>query len=267
MDRRTALGVVLLVAGVALALLTGEGAWRVPVVAALTVPGAYLALGRHLGGNSAPHPPADPPVVVLDPVVTGCWTAVNSPTTRVPSHGTHGYAQTWAVDLLVDGDLTAPGGAFGRPDGFASFGAPVRSAVDGVVVTAADGQRDHRTRRGVLGTGYLVAESLVRVLGGMTRVTGNHVVVRAEPSPAPGTDVHVAVCHLRRGSVAVEPGQRVRAGDELGRCGNSGNTTQPHVHLQAMTGPDPRRSTGLPFRVRTAHGDVDLPPTGESLTF
>jgi murein DD-endopeptidase MepM/ murein hydrolase activator NlpD len=265
-SRITLLGVVLLAAGLALAvLLPGDGAWRVVLVALLVVPGAHLAVGRHLGGGSAPRPTGEPPTVVLAPVVDGRWTAVNSPTSTVPSHGTHGYAQTWAVDLLVEGDLEAPGGPFGRPGDLASFDVPVRSAVDGVVVSASDGQRDHRNRRGVAGYAYFVLESTVRALGGMTRVLGNHVVVRADPSP--GTDVHVLVCHLRRGTVAVAPGQRVRVGDELGRCGGSGNSTQPHVHLQAMTGPDPRRATGLPFRVRTADGERALPATGETATF
>jgi len=261
-DRSTLLGLALLVVGFVLALvLPGEGAWRTALVAVLVVPGAYLAVGRSLGGASAPRPSDGAPTVVLAAVVQGRWTAVNSPTTRVPSHGTHGYAQTWAVDLLVDGDLAAPGGAFGDPAELASFGVPVRSAVAGVVVAASDGQRDHRTRRGVAGFAWFLPESTVRAFGGMTRVLGNHVVVRAEPSPVQGVDVHVLVCHLRRGSLAVRTGQQVRAGEELGQCGNSGNSTQPHVHLQAMTGPDPRRATGLPFRFAVA----DLPADGETV--
>jgi murein DD-endopeptidase MepM/ murein hydrolase activator NlpD len=44
----------------------------------------------------------------------------------------------------------------------------------------------------------------------------------------------VAVCHLQRASVQVQFGQSVLVGDPLGRCGNSGNSTEPHVHLQAI---------------------------------
>jgi murein DD-endopeptidase MepM/ murein hydrolase activator NlpD len=36
---------------------------------------------------------------------------------------------------------------------------------------------------------------------------------------------------LQRGSIRVEPGQRVRAGDTIGKVGNSGNSSEPHVHL------------------------------------
>lgn len=44
----------------------------------------------------------------------------------------------------------------------------------------------------------------------------------------------VAVCHLRQASIEVQLGQRVRAGEPLARCGNSGNSTEPHVHVQAI---------------------------------
>ncbi len=68
-------------------------------------------------------------------------------------------------------------------------------------------------------------------------------------------DTFVALAHLRRGSLRVGPGERVSAGDVVGECGNSGNTSEPHVHLQVM---DRRRAwlaAGLPFRFVDAVGD------------
>jgi Peptidase family M23 len=57
---------------------------------------------------------------------------------------------------------------------------------------------------------------------------GNHVVL-AMPAGA-----YVVLGHLRRGSVAVAEGETVRAGQLLGRVGNSGWTERPHLHMQAM---------------------------------
>ncbi|SJN11982.1 possible secreted peptidase [Leucobacter sp. 7(1)] len=60
----------------------------------------------------------------------------------------------------------------------------------------------------------------------------------------------VALCHLKQGSVRVRIGQEVRIGDVLGQCGNSGNSTEPHVHVQAIDRPDvsKARAVSLSFR-------------------
>jgi hypothetical protein len=63
-------------------------------------------------------------------------------------------------------------------------------------------------------------------------LAGNHVIVQIAP------EQFMLLAHLQQGSVAVEAGDEVRAGQLLGRCGNSGNTSQPHLHLQVQTGPD-----------------------------
>ena len=44
-----------------------------------------------------------------------------------------------------------------------------------------------------------------------------------------------------------EVGDRVRAGQTIARCGNSGNSSEPHLHLQLMDGPSITRAAGLPF--------------------
>ncbi len=60
------------------------------------------------------------------------------------------------------------------------------------------------------------------------RLMGNHVLLQCE------ADVVLVFAHLRQGSVRVEPGARVRTGDLLGEVGNSGNTSEPHLHIHAQ---------------------------------
>ena len=60
----------------------------------------------------------------------------------------------------------------------------------------------------------------------------------------------VLLAHLRRGSVRVQPGQSVRSGDQLGGCGNSGNSTQPHVHVQVTDSTRWPTAKGLPLAFR-----------------
>lgn len=95
-----------------------------------------------------------------------------------------------------------------------------------------DGEPDHGAVRGFPSIGYALTQRS-RAAHGWAALAGNHVVIE--------TDAHqfVALCHLQRGSLKALVGQRVAVGDELGACGNSGNSTEPHLHLQAMSSPDP----------------------------
>jgi murein DD-endopeptidase MepM/ murein hydrolase activator NlpD len=49
---------------------------------------------------------------------------------------------------------------------------------------------------------------------------------------APGA--FAAYAHIQTGSVAVKTGDRVKAGDVVGKLGNSGNTTAPHLHFAIL---------------------------------
>ncbi len=59
---------------------------------------------------------------------------------------------------------------------------------------------------------------------------GNHVLIGVHG------DHGVLLAHLRQGSVAVQPGQWVVPGMRIGACGNSGRSTQPHLHLHVQQG-------------------------------
>jgi murein DD-endopeptidase MepM/ murein hydrolase activator NlpD len=75
-----------------------------------------------------------------------------------------------------------------------------------------------------------------------------------------GDGVHVALAHLKRRSVTVKPGQQVRQGEVVGRCGNSGNSSQPHLHFQLMDHPRQSLAAGLPFTfTATNHGSPPAP--------
>jgi murein DD-endopeptidase MepM/ murein hydrolase activator NlpD len=73
--------------------------------------------------------------------------------------------------------------------------------------------------------------------------------------------VYVALVHLRRASLRVAPGDSVHHGTQLATCGNSGNSTQPHVHIQLMTAPDMSTAQALPmaftrFQERPPHSST-----------
>ena len=186
------------------------------------------------------------PPVDLAPPVHGRWVAINGPGTATPSHGVKAYGQTYAVDLLQP----SPGAAASigwsprtRPPGsYACFGAPVLAMAPGTVVRATDNQRDHRSRDTWPTLLWMMTvEGMVRELAGATRILGNHVIVDH------GDGTWSAYAHLRRGSALVRPGDRVTAGQQLAEVGNTGNTSEPHLHVQLMDHPVPTAAAGLPM--------------------
>lgn len=199
---------------------------------------------------------ADARAVLLDLPFRGRWLARNSPARRVPSHGTDLFGTTYAIDFIgVDRrGRSAPWGwraalATERPDGFVGFGAAILAPAGGTVVAAVDGIEDHVARRSFFAlTAYALSQGQ-RAKEGGTALAGNHVAI-ALPD---GAGV-VLVAHLQRGSVAVHVGDAVASGDGVGRCGNSGNSTQPHVHVQVTDVADWPRSRGLPMAFRRPDG-------------
>jgi murein DD-endopeptidase MepM/ murein hydrolase activator NlpD len=75
----------------------------------------------------------------------------------------------------------------------------------------------------------------------LANVDGNHVVLDL------GGGHYAFFAHLQKGSVTVEPGDRVHRGEVLGLLGNSGNTSAPHLHFHLMDGPSVLGSDGLPY--------------------
>lgn len=180
----------------------------------------------------------------------GRWLIRNSPADRVPSHGTTRFALALAIDLVpVDQrGRTAPLRLHSLlrpepPELFPGYGRELLSPVEGVVHLAHDGEEDHPAHRGLPSLGYALTQGR-RAAAGWRAVAGNHLILRALHRGAP---VFVALCHLRRGSIAVRGGQQVRVGDLLAECGNSGNSTEPHLHLQAMSAADPSAARAVPF--------------------
>jgi hypothetical protein len=81
-----------------------------------------------------------------------------------------------------------------------------------------------------------------------------------------GGDVGVRLAHLRLGSVAVSSGETVAAGRVVGRVGNSGQSTGPHLHLSAFRRSDGRVTLPVAFRnVRVGLNPVPDDPWARSL--
>lgn len=133
--------------------------------------------------------------------------------------------QRYALDLL---QLTRSGrtyeGQGTRNEQYAAWGKAVLAAGAGTVVVAEDVVLDNEPGK-PRGFGLLY---------------GNHVVIDH------GNGEFSLVAHLMHGSLKVKRGDRVASGQVLARTGNSGMSSEPHIHYQLMDKADWRVANGFP---------------------
>lgn len=202
--------------------------------------------------------------VVLDFPFRGSWKVENSPARRIPSHGTDAFGTSHAIDFVAvdDAGRSAPHSwrSLVAPEVagiFIGFGQPILAPLSGTVVAVHDGEPDHEGRRSPLTLVPYMLGQRERVRAGVAAIAGNHVVVAVEPAGP-----YVLLAHLRQGTIPVIPGQQVQAGDVVGECGNSGNSTEPHVHVQVSDSMDWQRARGMPLAFRHRDGNVSVPDEG-----
>lgn len=130
--------------------------------------------------------------------------------------------QRYAADIsAIDGaGFRASGLLPGELARYAIYGASVVSPCDGRIVSVREDLPD-----------------LVPPRSDPDNPAGNHVIIDCG-------DVTVELAHLQQNSIDVSPGDRLATGDRIGKVGNSGNTTEPHLHIHAF---DPDSRIGIPM--------------------
>jgi hypothetical protein len=128
-------------------------------------------------------------------------------------------AQAFGIDFAKvggagDRQLSSSQGPPARLEDFYSWGEAVLSPADGTIVSVASDRTDN-----TLGT------------KDAAQPAGNHVVIKT------GAGKFIYVAHMQRGSVLVKAGDPVTAGQLIGKCGNSGNSDFPHIHLHIQDTP------------------------------
>lgn len=135
--------------------------------------------------------------------------------------------QRFAYDFFLLEDGRVHGGDGSRNEDYACFGrevlAPAAGRVRAVMDTVPDNSPGRMNRR---------------------VPPGNHVII------GHGHGEFSVLAHLRQGTVRVRPGQRVDVGQPLGTCGNSGNSSAPHLHYHLQTEARTGAGVGLPAQFR-----------------
>ena len=158
------------------------------------------------------QPPSDP-VTIVSPLSEE-WYVFQGGRAELVNYHYVTSAQRHAFDIvqIVD-DRTHPPGSTDL-DSYHIFGAPLLAPASGVVTSVVDDLADQP-----IGSADYEHQA------------GNHLVLDI------GQGRYLMLAHLREGSITVEVGDRVTAGQVIAQVGNSGNTTEPHVHIQALNLP------------------------------
>ncbi len=143
------------------------------------------------------------------------------------------FAQRFAIDWMRLDDA----GRFvmGDPSdvhNYTSYGADLLAVADGTVVDTLNNLDDQKP-------GTLPDPKTITI----ENVDGNHVVLDL------GDGVFAFYAHMIKGSVVVHQGDHVTRGQVLGKLGNTGNTSAPHLHFHLMDGPSVLGSQGIPYEI------------------
>ncbi|HJQ63377.1 MAG TPA: peptidoglycan DD-metalloendopeptidase family protein, partial [Burkholderiales bacterium] len=184
-------------------------------------------------------PVAPLPAIVIGPPLRGAdWVANNGPgnssvhrRSLIPVGGRVTIPQRFATDW---GKRDADGRMFQGDEkdnkSYFGYGADVIAVVDAIVVRATDGIPEN-----VPGFDSRAVPMTPET------ISGNHVILDL------GQGRYAFYAHLVPGSVRVKIGDRVKRGQLLGRVGNSGNSTGPHLHFQICDSISSLGSEGLPY--------------------
>lgn len=189
----------------------------------------------------------------LDFPLRGDWIAPNTPGTKIPSHGTEIFGETYAYDF-VGIDPNSRSRRFYRASllqyltrgvrlqDYFGWGQPIFSATAGTVLRTEDGWPERNPVHPVRDFNNRLINA--RAFGSnretdLRLLAGNYVIVESQGG-------YVVYAHAQTGSIVVNPGDIVIPGQHLANVGHSGNSTAPHLHFHLMDHPDPWKAHGIP---------------------
>jgi murein DD-endopeptidase MepM/ murein hydrolase activator NlpD len=131
--------------------------------------------------------------------------------------------QRYAFDFLVaDAAGKTCQGDGNKNEDYYAFGRKVFAPADGVVTDVIEGVRDNQPRS-----------------MNPFSALGNAVIIEHRDHEVS------ALAHFKNGSITVKPGDKIKKGRLLGLCGNSGNSSEPHIHYHLQNTPIIQDGTGI----------------------
>lgn len=186
----------------------------------LTLQAVWNAAGELAGLQLLPQG-ALPEVETPEPIVArlpfdGAWMVFWGGETEFRNYHAVTPMQRHALDIAMwrDGATAVAPGT--DNEHYHAFGQPYLSPVSGTVVSVLDGLEDIAPQSSGNASDH---------------PAGNHIVIECQGG-------FVFLAHSKKGSILVQEGDTVEIGDVVAAVGNSGNTSEPHVHIHAQTRKD-----------------------------
>jgi len=175
------------------------------------------------------------PVVIGPPLKGNGWVAVNVSdnyghrNALSPIDGKLYVPERWAVDwgLLTDDNRFFSGDRFNL-NNYPSYNQDLIAVKTGRVLKVVDQFDD------------LEIDGVLKNIS-FDNAGGNYVVLDI------GDGYSAFYAHLIKGTVAVKEGDMVQKGQVIGKLGNTGNSTMPHLHFHVVKGTNAMFSDGVPY--------------------
>jgi murein DD-endopeptidase MepM/ murein hydrolase activator NlpD len=153
----------------------------------------------------------------------GNWLTYWGGDTKAQNYHVISNTQKHAFDFLMLGKNNKSYERSGtRNEDYFAFGKPLFAVCDATVITVIDGVPDNKP-------------------GAMnpSQSTGNTVILKTS------NNEYIVYAHFENETIKVKEGDSVLKGQYLGNCGNSGNSSEPHLHLHVQDGPNLMTSIGV----------------------
>jgi Peptidase family M23 len=184
------------------------------------------------------------PRAIASPLRGTSWVAANGPSnvsghrrTIVTLEGQSRIAQRFAIDWVqIDKEGNTYAGNRTDNRSYRCYGQEALAVAPAVVTAVKDGIPENTPEADPKAPPISRAVPIT-----LETVGGNHVILDL------GDGVYAFYAHLQPGSLRVKVGDRVKTGDVVGLVGNSGNSTEPHLHFHLGDRNSPLASQGLPY--------------------
>lgn len=151
------------------------------------------------------------------------WTVVWGGDTKALNYHVENEAQKNALDIVITNTIGTTFKTNGKTNkDYYAFGKPLFAPCEGEIVLVVDGIKDNIP--GTLNAVY---------------APGNTVIIKTV------NNEFLVFAHFKQHTIVVKEGQKVKQGQYLGQCGNSGNSSEPHVHFHIQNAEDLNTASGV----------------------